>query len=84
MPDLFVPPDGSLQFLISKPGPSNGLCVWVVAWDAKLPFLGKRPQCSCVDRWRIIYDSLPLKHREAADQLRTNIIVCSCVGKIIE
>jgi hypothetical protein len=89
--DLFIAPDGARQFHINKrAGPSAGICIWVVPFDATEPWIDRRVnKCSCTTLWRILVESFPPKHREAVRILwRRNgvgeFVVCECVGEIIE
>jgi hypothetical protein len=79
---LFIPPDGAMQFEITHPEtPFRGEVFWVMP-----TILGVHTwnwECKCSRRFEVLLDSLASSARPAFDG-KGRCAVCLCVGRIIE
>lgn len=92
MRDLYIPPEGAMQFEITHPDTKyRGENIWVfpqeVDWNA-LAF--KNWECGCNKRYIVLPESISdnlLSAIRTDVNSRTDansIVICECVGRIIE
>lgn len=86
MSDMFIPPEGAMQFEVLRDRYGNDAPEPIVIWV--IPFLGRfagsaLSGCTHHDRaFQIIMESLPHIMRSRSGMTRAGI--CECLGRIIE
>lgn len=83
MAELFIPPEGAMQFEITHiDTPFKGESFWVTPHRFSVGFSHGWPQCNCDVRFEAILETVSPRLSKV---LRGNDrVVCRCVGRLIE
>lgn len=87
MSELFIPPEGAMQFHVTRNPITNeptDFCVWV--WKAEPPNLAhpSRHQCECPMVYPVLPETISLKALMAGAHTGHRRVICTCAGRIIE
>jgi hypothetical protein len=77
---LFCPPEGAMQFAFTSW--KHQPFVWVTGPDKRGCY---RSPCDCMVVWHVVKSALTKSFTEAnKNELRSDMCVCECLGRIIE
>lgn len=80
MDEIFIPPDGAMQFVVTKtltPSPDIAIPLWIELTNMSPPDR-LMPDCVCKEFFIVLH--APGKYKDRAYRTR----VCMCMGRIIE
>lgn len=81
MSDLFIPPEGAMQFEVTAADTQyRGETMWVIPSDA--PLDDRNWVCHCDRHYEVLEETLSERFRRAFGPPPNG--VCACVGRIIE
>lgn len=90
---MYIPPEGALQFHVNEGVLANigDIAVWVVPTKLAVGAVDRRiNKCQIHPLYLVLIESFPPRIQEAYAELvrqfggNTDIIVCECVGQVIE